>query len=129
MTGVTTNSIVEGLMVASCISVSRIFQDYKKDNIELIIERVLHIVGLPIQLISPQQFTKQTGYIGDGLHAENNEAHLIFGGFRFTKKNDANSGLPIYNYINRISKFRAYNIELHRDGGKQIISLWHNDLF
>ena len=105
------------------------FQDDKKENIEIIIEQVLHITGFKIRLICPQQVIKQTVNIGDGFNAEKDEAHLIFGGFRFTKKNDANSGLPIYNYINRISKFRAYNIELHRDGGKQIISLWHNDLF
>ena len=67
LTSVTTNGIAEGLKVADCGSVSWILQDDKKDNIEIIIERVLHIPGLPTWLIFPQQVAEQTGYIG-GLH-------------------------------------------------------------
>ena len=109
------------------------FQGDKKENIEIIIERVLHTPGLPIRLIFPQQFEKQTGHIGDGLHAEKDEAHLVFGGFKFTTKYDSHSGLPIYNSVNGISKFKAYNMELHQDGGKtdnltlaqQYLLKWH----
>ena len=70
MTDVTINGISEGLKVAGCGSVSSIFQDDKKKNIELIIEWVLHISGLPIMLIFPQQAVKRTLHIGDGFHAE-----------------------------------------------------------
>ena len=54
LTGVTNNGISEGLKVAGCGLFSWIFQDDKKENIELIIEQVLHIPGLPIRLIWPQ---------------------------------------------------------------------------
>ena len=81
MTVVTINGIAEGLKISGCGSVSWIFKDDKKDNIEIIIERVLHITGLPIRLIFPQQVAKKIGHIGDGLHTEENEAHLAFGGF------------------------------------------------
>ena len=47
LTGVTINSIAGGLKVVGCGSVSWIFQDDKKDNIEIIIELVLHIPELP----------------------------------------------------------------------------------
>ena len=69
MTGVKINGIAEGIKVAGYGSVSWIFQDDKKENIELIIEQVLHILGLPIRLIWSQQVTKQTGPIVDGLYA------------------------------------------------------------
>ena len=78
------------------------FQDDKKDNIELIIEQVLHITGSTIGIILPQQVSKQTGHIGDGLHAEKYEHHLIFGGFKFTTKYNYSIGLPIYNPIDGI---------------------------
>ena len=97
--------------------ISWILQDDKRENIELIIEQILYIPGLPIWLIPPQQFSKQIGHIGDGLHAEKDEGHLIFGGFKFTTKYNANSGISIYNHFKGISKFKAYNMELHRDGG------------
>ena len=45
LTGVIINGISEGLKVAGSGSVSWIFQDDKKDNIEIIIEQVLHILG------------------------------------------------------------------------------------
>ena len=69
MTNVTINGIAEGLKVTGCGSLSCIFQYVKKENIEIIIEQVLHIPVLPILLIFPQQVAKQTGHIGDGLHA------------------------------------------------------------
>ena len=47
------------------------------------------------------------GHIFDGLHAENDETCLILGGFKFTTKYNANSGLTIYTYFNVISKFKA----------------------
>ena len=94
------------------------FQEDKKENIELIIERGIHIIGLPISLILSQQVTKQTVHIDDSLHEEKDEAHLIFGRLKFTTKYNANSGIPIYNYVNCISKFKAYNTELHQDVGK-----------
>ena len=84
--GVPVIRISGGLKVVSCWSVSWIFQYDKKEHIELIIELFLHITGLPIRIICQQQVEKQTGHIGDGLHAENYEYYLIFGGFRFTKK-------------------------------------------
>ena len=46
------------------------------------------------------------------------EAHLIFGGLKFTKIYNTNSGLPTYNSVNGIYKFKAYNMELHVDGRK-----------
>ena len=70
LTGITINVIAEGLKLAGYVSVSWIFQDDKKENIEIIIERVIHIPGLPIRLIFPQQVAKQISHIGDGLHAE-----------------------------------------------------------
>ena len=73
---------------------------------------------MKIRIICPQKFATQTGYIGDGLHAENNEAHLIFGGFKFNTKYNANSGVPIYNSVNCKYKFKAYNMELHQYGAK-----------
>ena len=118
MTGVSINNIDEGLNVEGCGSVSLIFEDDKKENIEIIIERVLHIPGLPIRLICPQQVAKQTGHVGDGLHAEKDEAHLVFGGFKFTTKYDSHSGLPIYNSVNGIFTFKAYNMKFHQDFGK-----------
>ena len=118
MTGVTINGIAEGLKVAGCGSVSWILQDDNKDNIEIIIEQVLHIPGLPTQIIWPQQVAEQTGHIVNGLYAEKDEAHLVFGGFKFTKKYNAYSSLPICNSINGISKFKAYNMEFHQDGRK-----------
>ena len=69
MTSVIINGISEGLKVAARGSVSWVFQYDKKDDIELIIEQVLHIPGLPIRLIFPQQVSEQTGHICDGLHA------------------------------------------------------------
>ena len=54
LTGVTINEISEGLKDTGCASVSWIFQDDKKVNIELIIEQVIHIPCLPIRLILPQ---------------------------------------------------------------------------
>ena len=69
ITGVTINGIAEGLKDAGFELVSWIFQDDKKKNIELIIEQVLHITGLPIWIIYPQQVAKQTGHIMYGLHA------------------------------------------------------------
>ena len=91
LTRVTINSIAEGLKVAGCRSVIWIFQDDKKENIDIIIEQVLHIPGLPIRIILPQQVAKQTGHIGDVLHAENDEAHLVFVGFKFSTKYNAHS--------------------------------------
>ena len=73
---------------------------------------------MPIHIICPQQVAKQTGNISYGLYAEKDEAHLIFGGFKFTTKYNTNSGLIIYNYFNGISKFKAYNMKLHQDGRK-----------
>ena len=136
LTEVATNGIAEGLKVTGCRSVCWIFQDDKKENIEIIIEQVPHIPGLPIRLICPQQVSKQTGNIGDGLNAEKYEAHLIIGGFKFTTKYNSHSGLPIYNSVNSISKFKAYNIELHQDDGKtdnltlaqRSILKWHKRL-
>ena len=119
--GVTINGIYEGLKVAGRGSVSWIFHDDKSENIELIIEQVLHIPGLPIWVILPQQVAKQTVHIGDGLNAEKDKAHLFFGGFKLTAKYNANGGLTIYNSVKGISKFKAYNMELHQDGEKQII--------
>ena len=110
-TGITINRIAEGLKVVGCGFVLWIFQDDKRKSIELIIERVLHIPGLPIWIIIPQQVSKQTGHIGDGLHAEKDEAHLILVGFKFTEKYNANSGLTIYTSVNFISKFKAYNMD------------------
>ena len=78
MTGLTINGIAEGLKVAGYGSVSWIFQDDKKENIEIIIERVLHIPGLPIRFNFPQQVAKKTGHIGDGLDTEEDETHLSF---------------------------------------------------
>ena len=68
LTGVTINGIYEGLKVSGCGSVSWIFQNDKKENIELIIEQVLYIIGLPIIILFPQKVAKQTGHIGYGLH-------------------------------------------------------------
>ena len=73
---------------------------------------------MPIWLILPQQIAKQTGQIGDGFHAENDEAQSTFGGFKFTAKYNALSGLPIYNSVNGIYKCKEYNMELHQDGVK-----------
>ena len=84
MTGVTINDISEGIKVVGCGSVSWIFQDDKKESIEIVIEQVLHVPGLPIRIILPQQVAKQTGHIGDGLHKEGDASHLIFLGFKFT---------------------------------------------
>ena len=119
LTGVKINGIAEGIKVAGCGSVSWIFQDDKKQDIELIIEWVLHIPGLPTWLISSQQVAKKTGHIGDVLHAEKDEYHLFFGVFKFTTKYNANIGLSIYNYVNSIYKFNAYNMELHQDVRKK----------
>ena len=116
--GVTINGIASGLNVEGYGSVSWVFKDDKNENIELIIEKVLHIPGLPIRLICPQQVAKQTGHIGDGLHAEMDSAQLIFGGFKFTTQYNKSSGLPIYTSASGISKLNAYNMELHQDGGK-----------
>ena len=116
LTGVTINFIAEGLKVSGCGSFSWILQYDKKENIEIIIERVLHILGLPIMLVFPQQVTKQTGHADEVLHVEKDKARLIFGGFKFTTNYHSSSGLPIYNYVNGISKFKAYNMELHQDG-------------
>ena len=49
------------------------------------------------------------------------------------KKYNSNSGLPIYTSVNGISKFKAYNMELHQDGLKtdnftlaqQSLIKWH----
>ena len=57
----------------------------------------------------PQQVAKKKHIVG-GLHAEKYEAHLIFGGFKFTTKYNANSGLSVYNSFNGISKYKAYNM-------------------
>ena len=116
--GAKINIIAKGLKVSGCGSLSQIFQDDKKENIEIIVERVLHIPGYPIWIIFPQQVAKQTEHIGDFLHVERDEAHLIFGGLKFTTKYNANSGRPIYNSVNIFSTFKAYNTELHRDGKK-----------
>ena len=51
LNNVTINGIAEGIKVAGCGSVSWIFQYDKKENIGIIIERVLHIPGLQIRLI------------------------------------------------------------------------------
>ena len=112
------NRIFEWIKVTGCGPVSWIFQDDKKENIEIIIEQVLHIPGLPIRLIFPQQVTKQTGHIYYELHTEKDEAHLVLGGFKFSTKYNSHSGLPIYNSVNGISKFEAYNMELHQDDRK-----------
>ena len=112
------------------------FQDDNRENIELVIERVIHIPGLTIRLIFPQQVAKQTGHISDDLHAEKDEDYLVFGGFKFTTKYISYSGLPIYNSANGISKFKLYNVELHKDGGKtdnltlaqQSLLKWHRRL-
>ena len=69
-------------------------------------------------LILLQQVAKQTWHIDDGLHAEKDAAHLIFVGFKFTTKYNANSGLPIYSSVNGVSKFKAYNMDLHQYGKK-----------
>ena len=95
------------------------FQDDKKDNIELIIEKILHIQGLTFRLISLQQVSTQIGQISYGLHTEKDEAHVIFGGFQFTTKYNASSGLPIYNSSNGISKIKVYNMEIYQDGGEK----------
>ena len=129
LTGVKINGIAEGIKVAGCGSVSWIFQDDKKQDIELIIEWVLHIPGLPTWLISSQQVAKKTGHIGDVLHAEKDESHLTFEGFKFITKYNSHSGLPVCNYVNGISTFKAYNIDIIKMAGKQIILHWHNDLF
>ena len=59
ITGVTIKGFAEWLKVAGCGSVSCIFQDDKNKNIEIIIEQVLHTLGLPIRLIYPQQVKKK----------------------------------------------------------------------
>ena len=105
---VTTNRIAEGIKVAGCGLVSWIFQDDKRENIELMIEQVIRIPGLPIRLIFPKQAARKTGHIGDGFYSEKDEVHLIFGGFKFTTKYNANIGLPIYKSVNGISKFKVY---------------------
>ena len=52
------------------------------------------------------------------MHVEKDEAHLVFGGYKFATKYNAHGGLPIYNSVNGISKFKAYNMELHQNGRK-----------
>ena len=84
LTGVTINGIAERLKVTGCGSVSWIYQDYKKENIEIIIEQVLRIPVFPIWIIFPQQVAKQAVNIGDGLNTEKDKAHLILGGLKFT---------------------------------------------
>ena len=84
LTGLTINGISERIKAAGCGSFSWIFQDDKKENIEIIIEQVFHIPGLPIRIIFPQQVGEQSVKIVDGLHDEKDEAHLIFGGLKFT---------------------------------------------
>ena len=84
LTGVTINGIAERLKVTGCGSVSWIYQDYKKENIELIIEQVLRIPVFPIWLIFPQQVAKQAVKISDGLNTEKDKAHLVLGGLKFT---------------------------------------------
>ena len=93
LTGVTINRVAEGLKVSGYGSVGQIFQDNKKENIELIIEKCLYIPGLPIWIICPQQVAKQTGNFGDELHAEKDEVHLFFWELKFTTKFNAHSGL------------------------------------
>ena len=58
LTGITINGISEGIKVAGCRYVHWIFKDNKKENIELNIERILHIPGFPIRLISPPTGSK-----------------------------------------------------------------------
>ena len=79
LTGITINSISEGFKVLGCGLVSWIFQDYKRENIELIIEQVIYIPGILIQIIFSQHVAKQTGNNGDGSHGEKDKAYLIFG--------------------------------------------------
>ena len=77
-----------------------------------------NIPGFPIRIIFPQQVEKKIGHIGDGLHAEKDESHLTFEGFKFITKYNSHSGLPVCNYVNGISTFKAYNIDIYQDGGK-----------
>ena len=69
----------------------------------------------------PTTSCKKKGQIGYVFHAEKYEARLVFGGLKFTTKYNAHSGLPMNNSVNGISKFRAYNMELHQNGGKKIV--------
>ena len=50
-TGITINGIAEELKVSGCRPVIWIFRDDKRENIEIGIEQVLRIPGLPIWLI------------------------------------------------------------------------------
>ena len=69
MTGVTINDIAEGIKVVGCGSVSWIFQDDKKESIEIVIEQVLHIPGLQIRIISHNNFqNKQDILVMDCMH-------------------------------------------------------------
>ena len=129
MTGVTINGIAEGLKVAGCGSVSWILQDDNKDNIEIIIEQVLHISGLPTQIIWPQQVAEQTGHIVNGLYAEKDEAHLVFGGLKFTKNIMLTVAFPSVILSMEFPNSRHTTWSFIKMVEKQIIWHCHNGLF
>ena len=101
-TGVTINGIAEVVKAVGHTYCFWIFQDDKRESIELIIEQVLRIIGLTIRIIWPQLVAEQTGHIGDWFNADKDEDNLIIGGFKLTTKYNANSGLTIYTSVNGI---------------------------
>ena len=86
------------------------FQDDKKKILKLLLNKFYIFLAYQFGSFSHNKLQKKTGHIGDGLHAEKDEAHPFFGGFKFTTEYNFHSGIPIYNSVNGISKFKAYNM-------------------
>ena len=70
LTGMTINIISDRLKVAGCGSVSWVLRTIRRRILNLLLNKSLHIPGLPIRLIWPQQVAKQKLHIGDEFYAE-----------------------------------------------------------
>ena len=116
LTGATINGIVSGLPVAGYGTIRWVFHDDLNDPIDVEIEKVLHIPGVPTRLLSPQQFATQTGGLNDGFHVGADFATLTFGGFKRCVDYNASNKLPIFASYPGISKFKAYIASLTADG-------------
>jgi len=130
--GVTISGIASGLKASGIGSVKYPIVDDNGSIIDLQIDRVLHLKGLPQRLLSPQQILKQHYSIGDGFFMYHDKAILKLGGSTKTISYDRLTNLPILYTQSGVSKL--YN--LVQDGAdsdnltaaQRLLLYWHRRL-
>ena len=81
------------------------------------INRVLHILDVPTQLLSPQQLVKQTNGQNNSFHVGAKNTVLTFRGFCKTVDYNCSNNLLILTLHPGVNNFKCFNTKLVEDSG------------